>query len=828
MKKLQPSILLLTIILCVFALIYQPSFGLAQNSQSPQTKWTMSYNALSGSSVIQADDLGYIVLGSATIYSDNEAGALLKVDAQGNQVWLKNTASFGYNLLLAKATEGSFAVATTTTRTVSYGSDRTYNVYDFSLTKFDSNGNKLWNRTYDNGPLSSTSLATFEATADGGFVLGGYANVYDPSGYSSFRSDIFLLRTDSNGNPLWNRTYGGSEDDAVKAVVQTVDGGFAITAFSGSFKESQSTWLIKTDPEGAIQWNNIYSYFDLALSPSAIYPNGGFPTSDKGYLLFGYSSSYQSGSYQSTGLVFKTDSKGNIQWTQTLNSSVKSAVQTSDGGYAITVDGPGGTTILIRTDGLGTEQWNTTCPAYTENFGSPLIQSKDGGIVLTGKSANKLWLLKTEPVPATPPLALPSPKSINTANASSVWQRYFDGVDGYSVVPTSDSGFALVGETAVLQSSNPGQQYINYSSVIIKTDSSGNPVFRRDLPIGNMINQDNSSFQTIIRSVDVVLTFIVQTGDGGYTLAGTTTLYRNSGTYSNYCMAKTDSQGNILWVQQYNFGDELSAFAPAADGGYFLAGRALATHLLKTDETGKIEWSKDLPIRFATQIISTSDGGCTVLGSTYAYSSGGSYSGSSVILHLGSDGNVTWTNSLSGFLPSTGLQTNDGGYLVVGLSNPHTYLSSSVLLKLDNLGNMSWFKLYDTQPFYYPKSLITCREGGFMFAATTPDQRVLIKIDESGVVEKVVTLDTMWTSYSKDALHVIQASDGNYVIASKYTGLNTTEYNQILLTKISLQTSRPNPSPSVPEFQTRIILPALAIAMLIFAAIKRRINLGKF
>ena len=401
----------------------------------------------------------------------------------------------------------------------------------------------------------------------------------------------------------------------------------------------------------------------------------------------------------------------------------------------------------------------------------------------------------------------------------------------------SDFGFALVGETGFLQNSDLDPQYINYNSVLIITDGAGNAVFRRDLHIGDMFDQDNSSFQTVIRSVDVVLRFIVQTADGGYALAGTTTLHRNSGTYSNYCMAKTDSQGNLLWVQQYDFRDELSAFAPAVDGGYILAGSAgsfpsVVTHIVKTDGTGKVQWNKDLPIRAATQIIPTTDGGYTVLGSTYASSSGGSFSGSSVIMHLDSNGDVTWTNALTGFSPSTGLQTSDGGYLVVGLSNPRSYLSSSVLIKLDNLGNMSWFKLYDTLPFYYPKSLITCQEGGFMFAATTPDYRCLVKIDSNGVVEKVVTVETMWTRYSDDALQVIQASNGDYVIAGKFIGLNTTEYYRMLLAEVALQTIEPTPTtgtptstpaqtpnPTVDDNQTLDLTPTLVLTGVVVIAV---------
>ncbi len=790
-------------------------FALAQSSQVPATQWSQTYNALSGASLIETGDLGYLVLGSAAIYSDNQAGALLKVDSSGNQMWLRNVDSFGQNMYLAKATNGDFAVATTTARTLAY-QDSTYNVNEFYLSKFDSNGNKLWNRTYVDD-LRSISLASIASTADGGFILGGYAHYYDPASYTASREDIVVLKTDANGNSVWNKTYGGADDDILNAIDRTSDGGYVIAAYSRSFKDSQTIWLIKTDSDGAIQWNTFYTSSNLNLQPSSLYANGVLSTKDKGYLIFGSLSLYQSSTYQSSGLLFKTDENGNLQWTQTYPDGVNYAIQTQDGGYALSTPGSGGTTVITRTDGSGALQWNTTYPAATERYDKSMIQAQNGSLVLTGKSSNKLWLLKTAPLQTVPPTQLPNPKPLPSANASLIWQHYFDGLDSYSVISTLDGGFALAGKTAIPQSNALGSEYINYSTILIKTDGLGNLVFRRDLPIGNMFTQDNSSFQTIISSVDIVMSFIVQTADGGFALAGTTTLHRNSGNYDNYCMAKTDSQGNLLWVQQYDFRDSLSAFAQTPDGGYVLAGSAgyvpsRVTHIVKTDASGKVQWSTDLSLNIVAEVISTADDGYTVVGSTYAYSSG-TYSGSFKITHLSSSGNVTWTNSLSGISPQTGTLTKDGGYLFAGLSNPQTYLSSSVLLKLDNLGNISWYKLYDTQPFYYPKSLISLQNGGFLLAATTPDYRCFVKVDENGDVERVITLDALWTSYSDNSLNAIQTTDGNYVFTGKYIGLNTTEYDRVWLAKINQQftplpskSPSPNPSPTIPEFPTWIIL----------------------
>ncbi|MCW4018486.1 MAG: hypothetical protein NWF00_07405 [Candidatus Bathyarchaeota archaeon] len=115
------------------------------------------------------------------------------------------------------------------------------------------------------------------------------------------------------------------------------------------------------------------------------------------------------------------------------------------------------------------------------------------------------------------------------------WSMTYDALSGGSLIQTSDDGFALVGKTATPHDTALGNQYINYSSVLIKTDSAGNTVFRKDLPIDVFEGQD-------IHSVDVVFSFIVPADDGGYVLVGTTTLHRNSGTYRNFCMAKAGSQ----------------------------------------------------------------------------------------------------------------------------------------------------------------------------------------------------------------------------------------------------------------------------------------------
>ena len=309
-------------------------------------------------------------------------------------------------------------------------------------------------------------------------------------------------------------------------------------------------------------------------------------------------------------------------------------------------------------------------------------------------------------------------------------------------------------------------QYINYSSVLIKTDSLGNLVFRKDLPIGATVYQDNSS---TINSVDVIMTFVMQTADGGF-------MFGHDYASSEFWKLRELLHGENRLGRQCSLGSA---------------------------------WSQNLSLNSLAQLIATDDGGYTLLGSTYASVSGSS-SGSSTIIHLSSNGSVAWINPLSGFAPKTGIQTSDGGYIVAGQSDPYHYLSPTVpILKLDDSGSIIWYKLYDNQLFYCPRSLIACEKGGYLFAATTPDYRCLVKVDQNGAIQAVFTIiNTLWTRFSDSSISVIQSSDGNYVLAGKYIRLNTTEYDAIWLSKVAPASSgspTPSTSPSVPEFSTWVM-----------------------
>jgi hypothetical protein len=87
-------------------------------------------------------------------------------------------------------------------------------------------------------------------TSDGGYALAGYTN---SSGAGSY--DFWLVKTDSAGNALWNKTYGGTNDDEAAALVQTSDGGYALAGYTNSYGAGGfDFWLVKTDVESGLAW----------------------------------------------------------------------------------------------------------------------------------------------------------------------------------------------------------------------------------------------------------------------------------------------------------------------------------------------------------------------------------------------------------------------------------------------------------------------------------------------------------------------------------------------------------------------------------------------
>jgi hypothetical protein len=116
---------------------------------------------------------------------------------------------------------------------------------DIILIKTDANGNLIWAKTY--GGTNDDMVFSVQQTSDGGYILAGGTSSFGAGG------DIFLIKTDANGNLIWAKTYGGMNSDYASSVQQTSDGGYIVAGYTSSFGAGWGDiFLIKTDASGIV------------------------------------------------------------------------------------------------------------------------------------------------------------------------------------------------------------------------------------------------------------------------------------------------------------------------------------------------------------------------------------------------------------------------------------------------------------------------------------------------------------------------------------------------------------------------------------------------
>jgi hypothetical protein len=321
--------------------------------------------------------------------------------------------------------------------------------WDVWLIKTDENGNEQWNKTF--GSAGVDWAQSVQQTTDGGYILAGITY-----SFGAGSADVWLIKTDENGNKGWDTTFGGSNEDWAYAVQQTSDGGYILTGRTHSFGAgSADVWLIKTDANGIKGWEKTFG------GGSDDEANAAQQTSDGGYILAGRTHSFGAG----VGDVWliKTDANGNKAWDKTFGGSdydIAYAVQqTSDGGYILagytSSFGAGvGDAWLIKTDANGNKVWDKTFGGSNNEVALAVKQTSDGGYILAGCTySGDAWLIKTD------------------VNGNKVWDRTFGGsmVDvAYAVQQTSDGGYILAGRTDSFRDTSNGDAWL------IKTDAEGN------------------------------------------------------------------------------------------------------------------------------------------------------------------------------------------------------------------------------------------------------------------------------------------------------------------------------------------------------------------
>lgn len=294
----------------------------------------------------------------------------------------------------------------------------------YYLLKTDANGDTLWTRIFGAGMWDEGR--SVQQTGDGGYILAG-------SAYSGVATgtDFYVIKTDSYGDTLWTRTYGGNSGDVAYCVRQTTDDGHIIVGFSASFGWGKC-YAVRIDAFGDTLWTQLYSR-GAAYSVQQ--------TTDGGYIIAGRAEI--AGCFDV--YLVKTDANGDIIWSQTYdynnNDQGYYVQETADGGYIIAgatlTSDVGWEMLVLKTDSYGDTIWTQTYGGYSNDEAWSAQETIDGGYIIAGFSwisGNRLdsYLVKTD------------------AAGDMLWTKTYGGSlddKAYSLFQTSDGDYVLTGST---------------------------------------------------------------------------------------------------------------------------------------------------------------------------------------------------------------------------------------------------------------------------------------------------------------------------------------------------------------------------------------------
>jgi hypothetical protein len=386
------------------------------------------------------------------------------------------------------------------------------------------------------------ALQSIVQTSDGNYVICGYtlATDGDVSGVHDISNgDMWVVKLSSSGSIIWQKCIGGSNPDAAKSIIQTLDKGYAIVGYTASnngdvlgwhngidssfppfFTVHDDAWVVKLDSSGNIQWQKCLGGSGEDQATSIL------QTADGSYIVTGTTSSTDgdiSGKHGSYDVfVIKLTSSGNIQWQKCFGGQgydhANSIIQTSDGGYIAAgfTDSPdegffnhgGGDVYVVKLDSIGNKLWEKCYGGSIAETAFSIVQTPDNGYAFVGKTQSSdgqvngfkggytdAWLVRLNPI------------------GDILWQKSLGGSSSdvmTMIVQPSEGGFLIAGGTG----SNDGD-VTDFHAIpawskglawIVRLNSSGIIVWQKCL---GGSGQDNANE-------------VIQTSDGGYIMSGTT------------------------------------------------------------------------------------------------------------------------------------------------------------------------------------------------------------------------------------------------------------------------------------------------------------------
>jgi outer membrane lipoprotein-sorting protein len=285
------------------------------------TVWTKTYGGANedwASAIAPTPDGNFLVVGNIdTLGIGSIAIYLLKIKPNGDTLWTRTFGEFYCGAYaITPTSDGNFIIVGI------HGKDGS-NLSDVYILKLKPNGDTVWTKTYGGYDYSVSNAIT--PTSDGNFLVAGYSASFDTK-----INDVYLLKLKPNGDTLWTKTYGGSDDDGTAAIMQTPEGNFIIAGWTTSFGNGKSaTYLLKIKPNGDTLWTKTYG------GANEDWPFAIAPTQDGNFIVVGSELSAEGEEVH----LLKVRPNGDTLWTKTIAGSgddrVYAISPTSDGNFIV-------------------------------------------------------------------------------------------------------------------------------------------------------------------------------------------------------------------------------------------------------------------------------------------------------------------------------------------------------------------------------------------------------------------------------------------------------------------------------------------------------------
>ena len=361
MKTIQLFIVIFITALSSFSQSWQHAFGGSSEEVA--------------NAVVQTADGGFITAGYTTTYGAGKKDVyVVKTDVNGKMIWQQVVGGGEDDIAnaIVESNSGDYFVAGETKSSGNGGTD----VY---LVKLGSNGDLKWAKTF--GGIQDDNANGIVLTSTGQPVLAG-----STKSFGAGLQDVFLLKVDTAGNSIWQKTYGKTGDDFANGIAKVHDGGFVIAGRTTSFGSNKG-YGIRTNANGDSLWTRS---FYLQTVTSSMLKAVTELRGDSNFVFAGYG-----GSFWVNTATIKTDLNGNIRFTHyssLLDDGAYSITATHDGGFATAgfYSNYGTRTLMIKYDVNGAEEFQRTYQysggsGYgTSSYGTGICETADSGYAISG------------------------------------------------------------------------------------------------------------------------------------------------------------------------------------------------------------------------------------------------------------------------------------------------------------------------------------------------------------------------------------------------------------------------------------------------------------